>query len=441
MDDDDYYHPDFLGTTVEALLEHDPMHSIVGFDCFLVLIVSTGELKFSGHGWCAGGTLCFFRQLWKQIPFRDIPKAVDWWFLKDHAPRRIKVRDPELYILLRHNFGHLWTTMRKQDVTEYFRRQPNYSKSLRELISSEDLAFYENLRTVLKTQVPNKTNDSASARGAGQRQRAAGLELDFVAPLAVVMPVRNRAGQRLRNALSSLAWQSVGRPAQVIVVSHGSQPDIDRELSELCDEEAATLIRIGDPSKAWNKPLALNTGIRATLPDIPFIMTMDADMILAPNFFEVVIGRLEQEPKAVVLCRSSDLPQHMSIPSSRQALKDAFDSLKATVRLRPRYGPGGIQAARRSFFFDIRGYDEDLLWWGAMDTDLVNRARLAGLKNEWIEDRTAMLHQWNPYKHAALTCREEIEQAKGAWRRNHTLVRSRSKRLVRNPDGWGRWDG
>jgi Glycosyl transferase family 2 len=256
-------------------------------------------------------------------------------------------------------------------------------------------------------------------------------------PLAVVIPIRNRAGQRVRNALCSLNWQAAGPPVQVLLVSHGSQPEVDRELSKLCDEESANLIVVGDPSHSWNKPLALNVGIRTTLPDVPFVMTMDADMVLAPNFLGVVVERLRREPPAFVLCRISDLPAHVLLPRHREGLMGAFDRLRAVAQLRPRYGSGGIQAARRAFFFDIRGYDEDLLWWGAMDGDLVNRARLMGLEIEWIEDRTAMLHQWHPRKHAALSSQREIEQAKHAWRYNHQLVQSRSNLATRNSHGWG----
>ncbi|HEV2914380.1 MAG TPA: glycosyltransferase [Pyrinomonadaceae bacterium] len=146
LDDDDYYHPRFLEATVGALSGHDPLDFIVGFGCFLVFIVSTGELKFSGQGWCAGQTLCFYRQLWEKKPFRDVPMAVDALFLEDHPVQQIRIEEPELFITVRHEAGHLWTTMGQLDVTEYFKRQPNYSKSLAECVSAENLAFYERLR-------------------------------------------------------------------------------------------------------------------------------------------------------------------------------------------------------------------------------------------------------------------------------------------------------
>ena len=257
------------------------------------------------------------------------------------------------------------------------------------------------------------------------------------APLAVVISVRNRAGQRVRNTLHSLAWQTAGRPAQVIVVSFGSRADVDQELAAICADEDVTLLTVGTPTQPWNKSFALNYGIRATRPEIPYLMTMDADMILAPNFLAVVVQRLQRQPPALVLCRSSDLPEHSTLPGHPEQVLEAFQALHASCCLRDRTGTGGIQAARRSFFFAIRGYDEDLIWWGAEDGDVVNRAQRMGLAIEWVEDRTAMLHQWHPRTIAGLTDPSEIEQATYAWGYNHDLVQSRSTIVQRNPEGWG----
>jgi glycosyltransferase involved in cell wall biosynthesis len=146
IDDDDYYHPNFLITAVTALVGNDPENSIVGLDCFLVLILATGELKFSGHGWCAGGTLCFYKDLWEKNRFReDMNGAVDWQFLRDNNPKEIRIQNAELYIVVRHNIGHTWTSMGKQDITELFRRKPNYSKRIEDLLSKEDQDFYNSL--------------------------------------------------------------------------------------------------------------------------------------------------------------------------------------------------------------------------------------------------------------------------------------------------------
>ncbi|MGA7732107.1 MAG: glycosyltransferase family 2 protein [Chloroflexia bacterium] len=285
-------------------------------------------------------------------------------------------------------------------------------------------------RKAYSTTNPAKRPPAAQSPGPAVEQAGEAL-------IAVVIPVRNRTGQCLRNTLASLNWQSTGRPAQVIVVSHGSYAEIDRELQGICAEQGADLITIGTSSQPWNKPLALNTGIRKTRSDLPFVMTMDADMILAPNFLAVVLERLRRQPPALVLCGSSDLPQHVVLPSDPADLRRAFDSLHQYARLRSHMGTGGVQAAARSFFFEIRGYDEDFLWWGAMDGDIVNRAQMMRLHIEWVEERTVMLHQWHPRKHSILQDAHDIEQAKRCWERNHVLVRSRAHTPHRNPQSWG----
>ena len=263
------------------------------------------------------------------------------------------------------------------------------------------------------------------------------LSAEGTASFAVVIPIRNRAGCRLRNTLHSLVWQSIGSPQQIFVVSHGSRVEIDEELAMLCREVGATLLTVGSPDQPWNKPLALNVGIRAASSEVPFIMVMDADIILAPNFLEAVAKRLQSEPPALVLCRILDLPKDVALPGSPAGLLESFEDLRKQTTVRPRYGTGAIQASSRSFFFNVRGYDEDFKWWGAMDGDMVQRAKLAGLQIEWIEDRTAMLHQWHPRKHRILNDYGEITQARKAWSDNHRRLKERSCILVRNPNGWG----
>ena len=80
-----------------------------------------------------------------------------------------------------------------------------------------------------------------------------------------------------------------------------------------------------------------------------------------------MLERLHREPPVLVWWRIANLPQHTLLPRNHDALREAFARWHAVTRLRPSTGTGGIQAVQRAFFFDIRGYDEDLLWWGRMD--------------------------------------------------------------------------
>ncbi len=170
LDDDDYYRPDFLAATVAALLPHAPASAIVGLDCFLVLLAGTGELKFSGRGYCAGASLCFSRRLWQRVPFRDVARSVDHYFLQDHEVRRVKVTDPELLIVVRHHRGHLWRKLGKLGVEDYFRRRASYPRSLAECVPAEDLNFYRRLRRISSSTEAREARLVHTLEGKGWRR-------------------------------------------------------------------------------------------------------------------------------------------------------------------------------------------------------------------------------------------------------------------------------
>jgi len=129
----------------------------------------------------------------------------------------------------------------------------------------------------------------------------------------------------------------------------------------------------------------------------------------------------------------------VQLTSDEEKLLDDFEMLKLQAKMRHKWGTGAMQAAHREFFFEVRGYDEDLLWWGAMDGDMVGRARASGLQVVWIENQTSMLHQWHPRKYRVLSDECQKNQAKAHWRRNHQLARSRRRAgiIVRNSKSWG----
>ncbi|NUN06968.1 MAG: glycosyltransferase family 2 protein [Bdellovibrio sp.] len=144
LDDDDYYHPEFLKRAVSSLPTTDRAQTLVAWDCFLVLLAGETQLLFSGHGWSAGATLCFHRELWERTPFREVSRAVDWWLIKDHQPRVVKVCAPELFIVVRHG-DNTWRNLHGGKVDDYFRRRPVYHKPLEELIEPPDCIFYRSL--------------------------------------------------------------------------------------------------------------------------------------------------------------------------------------------------------------------------------------------------------------------------------------------------------
>ena len=147
MDDDDYYHPEFLQRASAALPADRDQRSrtIVAWDCFLVLLAGQRSVRFSGHGWNAGGTLCFRRELWERRAFRDVRTGCDSWFLADHEPAIERVCAPEHYILVRHG-NNTWTRMDDgMQADQYLASLPPYEKPLEALFNSDDLPFYSTL--------------------------------------------------------------------------------------------------------------------------------------------------------------------------------------------------------------------------------------------------------------------------------------------------------
>jgi glycosyltransferase involved in cell wall biosynthesis len=145
LDDDDFYAQDFLARSVGALREAQEERAIVTWDCFTILLAGEKRVRYSGHGWTTGGTLCFRRQLWEQRPFRDEPRRVDAWFVEDHGSRLVRVCAPELYMLVRHG-RNTWKQLSNDfPVDEHFKSLPLHHRSLDDLIEPIDRLFYHSL--------------------------------------------------------------------------------------------------------------------------------------------------------------------------------------------------------------------------------------------------------------------------------------------------------
>jgi glycosyltransferase involved in cell wall biosynthesis len=144
LDDDDYYQPAFLTTALSHLTGAAP-GSIAAWDCFLVLQAGETLLRESGHGWKAGGTLCFPRSLWERQPFRQIPQSVDSFFLRDQGAPVVRVCAPEQYVLVRHG-RNTWRQMQGGlDADEFLRTLPVSSRTLSSVVHPAAEEFYGTL--------------------------------------------------------------------------------------------------------------------------------------------------------------------------------------------------------------------------------------------------------------------------------------------------------
>jgi len=145
LDDDDYYHRDFLQTAVSHMPAENRDGCLAAWDCFLILIAGEGRLRYSGHGWTIGNTLLFTRGFWAQAPFRDVARGADTHFLRDRPGSLIRICAPEQCIVVRHG-RNTWKDMRSGETVEnYFRRFPFYAKPAAAVLEPQDWGFYESL--------------------------------------------------------------------------------------------------------------------------------------------------------------------------------------------------------------------------------------------------------------------------------------------------------
>jgi glycosyltransferase involved in cell wall biosynthesis len=242
--------------------------------------------------------------------------------------------------------------------------------------------------------------------------------------ISAVIPVRNRTGARLDNCLRSLRWQQLdGATLEIVLVDFGSDPEPAAELRALADRHQTELVRV-ETREIWNRSRALNFGIQRARGR--YVFCTDADMIFAPNFIATLLDvQRSEQGRAFVVCHCRDLPEHLQEQLWTHA---DFPELLAAASFRKATGTGACQVAEREFFERVRGYDEGFAFWGQEDNDMRFRAGRAGLREVWVQDRTAMLHQWHPSDRGKKPLRKSLNDV-----RFHLTKRVR----VKNWRGWG----
>lgn len=162
----------------------------------------------------------------------------------------------------------------------------------------------------------------------------------------------------------------------------------------------------------WNISRAVNIGIRASQGRI--VAKCDADLVLPDGFIDDVLGAGDRFCVAPVKRLAKGVPVEAAMDYP------VWGDLSARY-----WQCGGWQSAPREFWFDLHGYDEDMILYGAEDTDMWNRAEVARLDREIV---TPVVHLW--HKTQALK-----------WAFFHTgnakMREARINEAVRNRKEWG----
>jgi hypothetical protein len=148
LDDDDYYAPQFLATSVRHAPQQQRETTVVARCCFLLIMRGHPTVYHSGHGWQAGGSLFFHQASWRRKPFRDVEMSEDSHFLRDLQPHIVRVCAAEEYIVVRHG-SNTWNwgiaDGVRMRVEEYFAGRRPAPLPLEQLVPEPDAANYRRL--------------------------------------------------------------------------------------------------------------------------------------------------------------------------------------------------------------------------------------------------------------------------------------------------------
>ena len=255
--------------------------------------------------------------------------------------------------------------------------------------------------------------------------------------IAVVLASYNRSGMRLENALLTLRNQTLpSSQVDITICDWGSDAENVSRLREMCARHRVRLILVPPTLQSFNKSKAVNIAIRHTPNDAEFVLQTDVDMIFQSNYIEMIIRAGIQFYPSLVLCSALEIQQgNAQVAEKMNPMKD-YSAIRALSRLRG--GVGMCICAPRQWFFHIQGYDERYTLWGHEDDDILKRAKLDGLHQVGIADRTSLIHQW----HVPATANLELLTEDERRRRQEALIANKtlylnSMSVIRNLEGWG----
>jgi glycosyltransferase involved in cell wall biosynthesis len=243
--------------------------------------------------------------------------------------------------------------------------------------------------------------------------------------ISFIIPVRDRDNIRIQNCVDSLISEIT---EEIIIVDYGSKEPIK-------DIKNARIIRY-DKNEIWNKPHAINIGIKVAKSE--YISSVDCDMIVSPDF----IGEARKHLNGNEFIYSINVKRVNWADVSKdfdEMLKKSFPwSADANGRHSIVHNAnGGIQIYPKKWISDIGGTDESLVYWGGMDNDVFERAILSGLVV--INLNKPILHQEHEFK------KEEnlpvVDRARALRLRMHRMKYLEEMMMngnfIRNNGHWG----
>ena len=248
------------------------------------------------------------------------------------------------------------------------------------------------------------------------------IKYDIVIP---IFNIEERGVDRLSRQLMSLYDDEY--PWGGVLVVDGS-PAPSEAAKKVCDGFCGARY-INFPQDIFNKSVLINIGIRESKSEYTIIS--DLDSLYSPRFVRHVGEVFGRNPNAFITSISFYLPEDTDYTGCTE------DAWWAKYRKMTGRGIdtacGGVQAAKRSWWYRVRGFDERYVKLGAMDGDTLKRAHADGLEVVWMDrlggQKTTLFHQWHP------VIKWKTDDDIGWLERNREVYYG-DDTVNRNPRGW-----
>ena len=234
--------------------------------------------------------------------------------------------------------------------------------------------------------------------------------------ISAIIPVKDRANSRIQRCIDSIKLYI----DEIIVIDYGSKTPVKLK--------GAKIIRF-TKSAIWNKSHALNIGIKKSKGD--FIMAVDCDIIIPREVMESILGNVA--PNTLIVDTNVRRIKVKDVMNPDKSWPWSRGDRRIMIYSRAN---GGFQLFPRDWIFKVRGYDENLIYWGGIDNDLYERAYLGGLT--MVDINLPIFHQEHPMKEANLKDPEERDLAEFMrMERSKYLSDKLNNRGIVGPAVWG----
>lgn len=191
--------------------------------------------------------------------------------------------------------------------------------------------------------------------------------------ITVIIPVYNiakRGFHRLDLGLYSLSKQGCK-----VIVCDGSDSTEKASIKKIC-KQFENVRYVHFPMEKFNKPLLHNSGVILSTTD--WVLCADADFCYSPGFIKSLENYCtDPENFTIKLIHTSN-----DTKPTRRNVDQWFWTGKKPFP----FGvmANALQLFSKTWFTHCGGYDESMEGWGAMDNDMVNRAKLANMHIHYI---------------------------------------------------------